>query len=73
MQTGASFSMTNQPTKFPFVDPLLVEQLDALFPDRCIRPHMTIEEAWIEAGARKVIEKLKAEQRKQEDNVLKAP
>jgi hypothetical protein len=42
------------------VTPELLEVLDTLFPERCIRPGMSLEEAHREAGTRQVVEKLKA-------------
>jgi hypothetical protein len=38
----------------------LIEELDLRFPDRCARPGMSPEAIWREAGARQVIEFLKA-------------
>jgi hypothetical protein len=39
----------------PNVSQDLINYLDTIFPDRCIRPGMSLQDAWEEAGSRKVI------------------
>jgi hypothetical protein len=53
-----------------FVTDDLIQELNKLFPDRCARKGMTIEEIWIEAGSRKVIECLIVAKASLEENIL---
>lgn len=62
--------MKHAPT--PLIPPQLVEALDRRFPDRCPRIDQSEREIWIDVGSRKVIEFLKAELRRQEqDRIIK--
>lgn len=48
----------------------LVEWLSRLFPDRCPDSEMSERDIWIEAGAAKVVRKLRTEHERQTLNVL---
>ena len=41
------------------VTPELLAILDTVFPDRCARKGQSLEDIWIEAGTRKVVDKLR--------------
>lgn len=62
-----------KPAPFPPIPPALVDRLDELFPNRCAQPGMTTEVIWTEAGARKVIDKLRVELAKQQQGPALSP
>lgn len=58
----------------PNTVPALIEELDKLYPPRCIKPQETLAEAQRYAGAREVVELLKnklaaLEQRARRDDI----
>lgn len=59
MKRSARLNTSFFPT-CPPIAPELVAYLDQVFPNRCLRPGMSIEDGWIEAGSRKVIDHLLA-------------
>jgi hypothetical protein len=56
----------------PAISKALVEWLSHLFPDHCPDPAMSDREVWMEAGAAKVVRKLRIERERQTNshNVL---
>jgi len=42
----------------PPLDPALIGWLDAAYPERCPRSHMSERDIWMEAGARHLINRL---------------
>ncbi|MTD92889.1 hypothetical protein GIW81_00915 [Hyphomicrobium sp. xq] len=50
------------PPPCPPVPEALLTYLDAMFPNQCAREGDTPEQIWIAAGARKVVDHLKAHQ-----------
>jgi hypothetical protein len=56
--------MTNEKT--PYVPEELVDWLDARFPDRCPDPSDSDREIWAKAGARRVVDTLRAMLRNQD-------
>jgi hypothetical protein len=56
----------------PISLPLLM-YLEQHFPDRCARKGQTLEDIWLEAGARRVIEHLQRIHEEQKLNVLLNP
>lgn len=46
--------------KKPYIDDLLLEWLDQQFPDRCPRISDSDRQVWMAAGARQVVDHLKA-------------
>jgi hypothetical protein len=60
----------SQPRLGLFVTQDLLNELNELFPARCARPGMSLEEIWIEAGCRKVIDKMTQALKDSEANLL---
>jgi hypothetical protein len=56
---------------FPIVPQELLQELDRRFPDQCPDPSMSDRDIWIAVGARKVVNLLKREFDRQNDNILK--
>lgn len=52
----------------PPVTEAVIAHLDAIFPDRCARLDMSDREVWAEAGARRVIDHLKAAMQRQQNS-----
>ncbi len=51
----------------------LIAALDKDYPARCARKGMTMEEVWMEAGARQLVEHLLHVQARQDENILEQP
>jgi len=48
----------------------LIDQLDKVFPPRCAQPGMSLEDIWMEAGSRKVVELLLRLRAETDANIL---
>lgn len=55
---------------FPFIDPILMAELERRFPHRCPDPKDSEREIWMKAGERRLVDFLQSVHRDQQDNIL---
>jgi hypothetical protein len=62
--------MSDEQRKTPYVEPALAEWLSKLFPDECPAENDSDRQVWVAVGAQRVVAKVRAIVRQQQENVL---
>jgi hypothetical protein len=56
--------------KLPYLESDLVQALDKLFPEKCPDPRMSERDIWIYVGKRQLVQFIKEQHERQQENIL---